>query len=705
MDSIALQIEKTTPPMEGSEGSWMDAATAAERLKLTEQAIRRRCAKEWEPAGLARQARPDQGGKARWLICPHAHPALRANPLPGDIPVSTRTLTEAQREELGRRIAILHEWQAACEAANKAHVPNAQRLTKEDATRLFLAKLKTERGMELTARTLRSWYRRSRGAQGAAGLLDGRWEPAGKAPVDDPFLMQVRTLYMTRAGLSIRYCHKLAKQKARETNWRVWGYRKTAQIIEGIPLAERIHAREGDKAYTDKAESYINRDWTPVAANEDWGSDHHKMDLWVRTGQSVDERTGLVSYRHVRPTLTVWMDNASRKILAWDLYTGDPSTDHIIVSFRRAVLAYGVPESVWVDNGKDYDSYALHGRTKRERRSRRTVNREFIFGTFALLGVKAHNVQTYHGQSKVVERFFGTMEGQLCRLFPESYCGNTPAHRPEGLQERLDAGKAPTLDEVAAAFAEWVENVYNAGTHTGEGMAGKSPNQVYAEKLGVKRTAPQNLLDLLLLKHSKPVQVTQNGVRCNGFQYGQHEMALKRLLGQKVVVAFDPDHPARVVILTEAGKLVCGADSNRRVPANATAADMQAAMKAKRHARKVELEYRHVRPHLHESPLDLMYEMAAQRAQETRQTNPDPPPAPHLRPIRSPFETQLPQIQEAIKAPALRPAVGMENVDLLAFANRELELPRRSAEPAFNFLTALNDDSPADAGGGGASCP
>ena len=175
------------------------------------------------------------------------------------------------------------------------------------------------------------------------------------------------------------------------------------------------------------------------------------MDLWVRVSEEINPATGEVTYKHVRPWLTIWIDNASRKILAWDLYAGDPSTDHILISFRRGVIAHGVPESVWVDNGKDFDSYALHGHTKRERRSRRGINREYIFGTFAMLGVKAHNVQAFHGQSKTCERLFSTIEGQVCRLFPDAYCGNTPAHCPEGLQRRLDAGKAPTLEELHLA--------------------------------------------------------------------------------------------------------------------------------------------------------------------------------------------------------------------------------------------------------------
>ena len=330
-------------------------------------------------------------------------------------------------------------------------------------------------------------------------------------------------------------------QKAVEERWAVCSLGKARKFLNRIPLAVRVHARLGDEAYKNLCEGYHNRDWEAVRSNERWESDHHRLDLWVRVGESVDQKTGEVKYRNVRLWITVWFDEASRKVVAWIIYVGDPCTDMILLAFRRGVKEHGVPESVWVDNGRDYDSFALHGRTKKQRRSRKAAAEEFVFGTFALAGVKAHNVLPFSAQSKLVERFFGTMEAQFCRLFPDAYCGNTPGNRPEGLQERLAAGKAPTLEEVQEAFGQWVENIYNSGEHLGEGMNGRSPNQVFAEKLTVKRTAPDDLLDLFLLKHSKPTLVTQNGVRCNGFSYGNFNEQLKRLQGQKVIVGFDPE--------------------------------------------------------------------------------------------------------------------------------------------------------------------
>ena len=102
-----------------------------------------------------------------------------------------------------------------------------------------------------------------------------------------------------------------------------------------------------------------------------------------------------------------------------------------------------------------------------------------------------------------------------------------------------------------------------------------------------------------------------------------------------------------------------------------------------------------------ETPLEIMFRLAHdQRAAEQQRTDP-PPPSPTLRPVRSPFEEQLPKIQRAMKVPAMRPAAGAEGLDLLALANAELDMPApRPARSKFSLLTALND-TPTDGPLGG----
>jgi len=49
-----------------------------------------------------------------------------------------------------------------------------------------------------------------------------------------------------------------------------------------------------------------------------------------------------------------------------------------------------------------------------------------------------------------------------------TYCGGAPHERPEDVTKRVrDLANVPTIHEVAAAFAEWLEE-FHATTHTGD---------------------------------------------------------------------------------------------------------------------------------------------------------------------------------------------------------------------------------------------
>jgi putative transposase len=637
---------------------WIATAEAASRKKITERAIRLLC-ERLESEGMAILSRSTDGGKPRWFIRTDADPALREIPLPADIPMDLRGLSDAQREKLHRKLAIVKGWIEACRVSSRG------RLTKAEATALYIARVKADSGMELCYATLHRWQLQTRSAVGAAALIDRRVVGEGKAAANDPFLAEVQRLYLHPNRRKVKFCYRLAMQKATEQGWTVWSYRKVAQYIGDIPEAVKIQAREGEKAYTDKCETFIERDYSTLASNGQWNADHHRLDVWVRTGSRVDPRTGEVKRFHARPWLTAWQDVRSRKIVGWELFIGDPNTDNIILAFRRAIIKHGVPEAVYVDNGKDFDSYALHGRTKKERRQGRgRFDVQRINGIFAQLQVDAHNVQRYHGQSKPIERFFNTLEEQFGKLW-ESYCGPNTQEKPEGLQERLDAGKAPTLEELSDAFGEWLENVYHNAPHYGDAMDGKSPSQIFTENLATKRTAPESMLDVMLFKQGKPVRVTQNGVRWQGLCYGKTDAALRAMLGKDVLLSADPKDASRVAVRDTAGVFVCLAHANERLPVNADSGLVRQAISQKRRDRKTDLEAWKARPRMHETTSEIMFRMAADRqAAEAQNGTPDPLPPMTIRPIRPAQEEQLKAIHEAFEAPLLRMAAGAESMSL-----------------------------------------
>jgi len=358
-------VAKTLPDLPPGV-SWLSIDEAHKRDGRGVRRIHQLCVERWSYTGLAMLAKPEGCHKPQWFIRSDRVKSAGVVEIAIKPVADPSKLSEEVLCKLGEKSMLFEEWQEKLKAARRFHGPNAQRLTKEQVTQRFIAKCQDD-GIKISARTL---YRMEKKVEdnGPVALIDGRSIREKTARRDDPFLMLVESKYMTRDALSVTYCYKLARPEAIERGLTIWSLRKVQMHIEGIQPQQRDYVRLGKKEYERKYAQYVERDWEPVRANEQWGSDHHTLDLWVKIGETVDQQTGEVKYRHARPNLTVWFDNASRKVLAWDLYVGDPSTDHIVVSLRRAVMAYGAPEHVYVDNGKDYDSFSLHGRTKAERR-------------------------------------------------------------------------------------------------------------------------------------------------------------------------------------------------------------------------------------------------------------------------------------------------------------------------------------------------
>src|SRR4051794_9436299 len=97
-------------------------------------------------------------------------------------------------------------------------------------------------------------------------------------------------------------------------------------------------------------------------------------------------------------------------------------------------------------------------------------------------------------------------------------------------------------------------------------------------------------MDVLMLKPTQPVQVTQNGVTWQGIRYGKYKPALKQRLGPEVVLRSD-DQVSRVQVWTTDGKFFCVAQANARIPANATQAQLREAIAEKKRSRRMVREF------------------------------------------------------------------------------------------------------------------
>lgn len=425
--------------------------------------------------------------------------------------------------------------------------------------------------------------------------------------------------------------------KAAENGLRTIGYRASCLYLDKIPIPVGVKNRLGPDAFKTRCESYIQRDYTTLRSNEIWCADHHQLDV-------ICQNPGA---GFVRPWLSAFEDMRSRMIVGWCIYAHDPNSNSILSAMRGGILSHGIPELIYIDNGKDFGSYVFHGSTKWQRR-KGTVQLESgrVAGILNHLQIKSRFAWAYHGQSKPIERFFNTIEARFSRGF-NTYCGRHPLDKPECLQRQLELGNAPKLADFSERFGRWLD-VYHNSAHRGQGMNGQSPRQIYDSSWNgfAKRTTSEDMLDLLLTRQTKEVVVHRNGVNYLGLNFGQYAPERIQWAGKKVYLRIDERDISKVSVWSPDDKFIGYWTANQRIPANATHGQLSSAIAEKRRHRKLVREYHQQRPRLAEDLPDLMIRAAARNQIQPAAL----PVAPDLKLVRSPIESELPKVRRGKNA-------------------------------------------------------
>ncbi|MCX7748376.1 MAG: DDE-type integrase/transposase/recombinase, partial [Clostridia bacterium] len=214
-----------------------------------------------------------------------------------------------------------------------------------------------------------------------------------------------------------------------------------------------------------------------------WQSDI-KYGPYIPTSNGGKKRTYMVAF----------IDDATRLICHAEFYDNQrlPILEDC---FRKAVLKYGKPDAVYVDNGKVY------------------VSRWFRIAC-AKLGIRHLNTKAYSPESKgKIERFNGTME--------------------EFLQE-ISLEKPKSLEELNRKFRIWLDEGYNMREHSS--LKGMTPIEAYSKDLRKVRFAtPEECADAFLWEDTRKVDNT-GCIKLNGHEY---EAGIE-YIGKKVDVRYDP---------------------------------------------------------------------------------------------------------------------------------------------------------------------
>lgn len=225
-------------------------------------------------------------------------------------------------------------------------------------------------------------------------------------------------------------------------------FRRFAEYFKKQNYSKWVIMREGEKAYHDKVEPYIERDISKLEVGDVLIADGHVLNLQV-----INPYTG----RPTRATLVGFLDWKSTALVGYEIMMTE-NTQCIASALRNAILNLGViPKVVYQDNGKAFKAkYFQHI----------DFDESGFNGVYASLGIKSVFAKPYNARAKVIERFFKEFQEEFEKMMI-SYCGssieNKPAWMKRGeklhreLHRKMTKNYIPTVQEVIKYIDCWID--------------------------------------------------------------------------------------------------------------------------------------------------------------------------------------------------------------------------------------------------------
>lgn len=410
-----------------------------------------------------------------------------------------------------------------------------------------------------------------------------------------------KALYLSQKLLNISDVYRNVANESSIKGWKVGSEDALRYILKQETSQSLLTmARKGFRRYQADCEVKILRDYSEIPPNFMWCGDHHIFDVFVRApGNKV-----------LRPWVTAWIDMASRSFMGWCL-SFQPDSRTIALALAHAICnknddkfpQHGLPTSVYIDNGKDYrckylsgeevsigridypeiiKNFSTHGIepfyidleydpeqeawVKERGEQNIIVKKVRVGGVFARLGISQRFATAYHPWAKPIERTFRNVVQSFSRQLP-GWCGSGHEQRPEKLTQELKRGSILDFREFCECWYQWAIRYNNDTPHSGHGMNGRTPTEVFLSG-GLPEEVDPDLLTFALLKKEQ-VRVYNWGLKLNGQDF---ELAvsndlsgasiLNKLINTYVTLFYDPD--LKIIRVYQEGRYVCDARPLRR---------------------------------------------------------------------------------------------------------------------------------------------
>ena len=448
---------------------------------------------------------------------------------------SLEEFSAAQREQIAVWKKILEEWQFY-------RADHAGEMKKSEIDESYCLKVRSERPDINISKSI--LYRKNKAYQDGdlSGLVDNRGgSNKGKNKIEgtdiDILSDAFFHFYLDERCLPVSRCYELMKEWTLEFHPELYNSipceRTFRRMAEALPEAVVVLSRQGEKAMKDGYIPYVERLYEDFEANGIWVADNHTVDF-ITMGENG---------RTHRLYLTAFFDAKSGVLVGWNV-TENPSSQSTLLALRHGIIHYGIPQSIYVDNGSEFLTHDLGGRGHRRKKD---WNKEELPPTILQsLGIKMYNAEVRNAKAKPIERFFGTFKNHISRIM-ETFCGGTILERPESLKYKLKKGIVPEDQQIRDLLEQLINYDYNVEPYGGKERRYKGMSRIEVWNESAKRTVirrPQSNddLNILLARVTKPQIVKRNGVFVNfaGEKLWYTSGNDTALMGKKVYVRYDP---------------------------------------------------------------------------------------------------------------------------------------------------------------------
>lgn len=316
-------------------------------------------------------------------------------------------------------------------------------------------------------------------------------------------------------------------------------FRRFAEHFKKTNYSKWVLMREGEKAYHDKVEAYIERDISKLEVGDVLIADGHVLNFQV-----INPFTG----KPTRATLVGFLDWKSTALVGYEIMMTE-NTQCIASALRNSILNLGlIPKVVYQDNGKAFKAkYFQHT----------DFDEAGFNGVYSNLGIKSVFAKPYNARAKVVERFFLEFQEEFEKMMP-SYIGTSIEDKPAWLKrgeklhkqmhQKTTKNYIPTVQEVIKYIDCWIKY------HNSKPCSNDSSKTIQEMLNSVqKQDIDKNILNDLMMK-TETRTINKHGITFLGLHY-RSEVLLD--LRETVFIRYSLFDLSKIYVYSMKGEFLC----------------------------------------------------------------------------------------------------------------------------------------------------